>query len=550
MLLAGCGGGGGGGGGSSSVNPPSIPVGDNVLLVTVNGSECSDTESYPNKPCVSVRICEVGSDTCIGPIKDILLDTMSSGLRIFKQALGGLALQQITVDSSQSLAECVTYGDGSRHWGPIKRAGIVFGGETLELPIQVVDADFGPRPSGVCTAPEPDPSPAASGFNGILGIGYWTHDCGETCEDSATELYWKCNGSTCTQTTVLLASQVQNPVALLSVAVGGKVNNNGFYVQFPNIPAQGTTSANGYLVLGIGTRDNNIPSNVTRRTVNAVGEFTTVLSGQTYYDSIADTGSNALFFSPPPGANLPVPVDYWPWFCPTSTQSFTATIRGSDSLSSGPVSFELADFRSLYLSGNIVFLVPHHLEFVLFPSDDRFLNKDLTDHAAFESPLSENLEFFNVISHRAPGPAQGEAGPDNNGEAYLTGDAVRLFHVPGKPRPWQVETNVLHGSLELFTILCLLDSFIVGADQLDMVSLEYAPFRQNSGQVETCLTAKGGQQGIRAFGLDDLLEHFRDQGFNIRSVCHIRIGHDSGRVAVDQYNPIAFLTECLARLTA
>src|ERR1700687_2414070 len=75
----------GGSSGGSGGNPVS---GSNVLSITVNGSLCSASTSagYPNKPCVSVTICKPGTSTC-QTIDDILLDTGSFGLRIFKQVL-------------------------------------------------------------------------------------------------------------------------------------------------------------------------------------------------------------------------------------------------------------------------------------------------------------------------------------------------------------------------------------------------------------------------------------------------------------------------------
>ncbi len=88
-VAAGCGGGGSGGGSSSSSSagtPPPAPAANNVLLVTVNGSLCSNSPFIVNKACVSVTVCTPGTTNC-QTINDILLDTGSSGLRIFKQAL-------------------------------------------------------------------------------------------------------------------------------------------------------------------------------------------------------------------------------------------------------------------------------------------------------------------------------------------------------------------------------------------------------------------------------------------------------------------------------
>ncbi len=55
------------------------------MTLTVNGSTCSAAFNaiYPNKPCVSVTICDSGGGNCQS-IDDILLDTGDDGLRIFQ----------------------------------------------------------------------------------------------------------------------------------------------------------------------------------------------------------------------------------------------------------------------------------------------------------------------------------------------------------------------------------------------------------------------------------------------------------------------------------
>jgi hypothetical protein len=120
VLSAGCGGGGGGGSSSSGVAPPengggtTTPAEANVLSVTVNGALCS-TNSFLNKACIAVTICEPGTSTC-QTVNDILLDTASYGLRIFRQSLS-ISLPG-TIIGSGSLAECIQFGDGSSVWGP------------------------------------------------------------------------------------------------------------------------------------------------------------------------------------------------------------------------------------------------------------------------------------------------------------------------------------------------------------------------------------------------------------------------------------------------
>ena len=319
---------------------------NNVMLVTVNGSLCSTTNAYLNKICVSVTVCTPGTSTC-QTINDILLDTGSYGLRIFKQALT-VSLSQV-MDGSRSLAECVQFGDGTSEWGPIQTAGVILGNEpVVQVPIQVIDATFG-SPPHVCR--NADLSPADAGFNGTLGVGLLVHDCGSTCvTSSGNGLYYACSGTSCTGTVAALTAQVQNPVALLPQ------DNNGVILQLPGVDPGGALSVTGNLILGIGTQSNNAPTGVTAYSANQSGEFTTNLNGSSYSNSIIDSGSNGLFFPSPSSSVLPnCPSPNSGWFCPSTTTSFSATNTASSGSPSGTVTFQIGNFNSLTASSNNVF---------------------------------------------------------------------------------------------------------------------------------------------------------------------------------------------------
>ena len=333
--------------GSTSLTVPGGAAA-NVLPVTVNGSLCS-AGSYPNKPCVSVTVCTPGTATC-QTINDILLDTGSYGLRIFKQVLTTVTLNQVTVPSG-NLAECVKFVDGTADWGPVQSAGVILGGEpAVTVPVQVIDATFGTVPTSCGT---PLATPAAAGFNGILGVGLFAQDCGTGCVTGVNNgVYFACTGATCSPSTVPLASQVQNPVALLPV------NNNGVLVQLPVVPAGGAQSINGQLVLGIGTQANNGPSGVVAYPANPfTGDFITVFNGITYGDpnssSFIDTGSNGLFFNDP-GLPACAPPNA-AWFCPPATTNLSAVTEGFTGMPSVTVPFQIGNAIGLFNSGNRVF---------------------------------------------------------------------------------------------------------------------------------------------------------------------------------------------------
>jgi hypothetical protein len=345
-VAAGC-----GGTDAGTVSAVSIhATGPNVLPLSVNGAHCSPS-SYPNKPCTSVTVCVPGTSTC-QTIDDILVDTGSSGLRLFRQALT-VQLPPASV-ASGALAECAQWGDSSSDWGPVELASVVLGGEpAVQVPIHVIDRSFGTAPS-TCGTPEADP--ASAGFNGILGVGFFAEDCGSGCAlDSSNDVYYACTGATCSGTAVQLAGQVQNPVSLLAQ------DGNGVVVVLPPVPVGGTASVEGQLLLGIATRSNNAPGKVSTYSLDASGYFTTTFAGSSYH-AYADTGSNGYFFPPPTG--LPAcasPNDAW--FCPASTLTFSATNSDAAGTTSGTYSFRVANFDSFanssyYVSAEIAGSAP------------------------------------------------------------------------------------------------------------------------------------------------------------------------------------------------
>lgn len=323
---------------------PSFPA-NNVMPITVNGSLCSPN-SYLNKPCVSVTICTPGTSTC-QTINDILLDTGSFGLRIFKQALN-VSLPQATVNSGL-LAECVQFADGSSLWGPVQAAGIILGNEpAVETLIQTIDSTFGTAPVACRDA---DQSPVDAGFNGILGVGFFAQDCGHECEFlTGNGMYYSCSGANCIGTTVALSSQVHNPVTLLPN------DNNGVIVKLPGVPSDGAPSVNGELILGIGTQSNNIPSAVSTYAPDLFsGDFITIFNG-IRYDGFIDTGANGLFFPSPSSGLLPnCSFPNSAWFCPSSIVNLTATTQGASGSPSGVVPFRIGNLYSLISPSNRVF---------------------------------------------------------------------------------------------------------------------------------------------------------------------------------------------------
>ncbi len=326
--------------------------GNNVITLTVDGSECSaaTVSQWPNKPCVSVTICDPTSTYC-QKINDILLDTGDYGLRIFQQALTvpglltALGQNQVEVNSAP-LYECTEYGDGSSVWGPVQMASVVLGGEpAVQVPVQVIGSTTSDLISGTrhaCSGAFSDPSEAL--YNGSLGLGLFVQDCGDDCARSPrNRQYYTCSGGTCTGAAPPLASQVQNPVASLPV------DNNGVILMLPSVSSGGASSASGYLVLGIGTESNNSPaSGVVGYGANDSAEFTTVFNGSSL-EAFIDSGSNGLFF---PDSSI---QQCSGWYCPSTTLTLSAANTGASGSPSGQVAFQIANYDALSASSNNVF---------------------------------------------------------------------------------------------------------------------------------------------------------------------------------------------------
>jgi hypothetical protein len=331
----------------SGSTPMTVTVapGLNIMPITVNGSLCSSATSsgYFNKPCVSVTICNPDGSVC-QTVNDILLDTGSYGLRVFRSAIPNLTLTQ-TSSGAGALAECVQFADQSSIWGPVQVASVQLGNEPrVQVPIQVIDASFARVPAVCGTA---DATPAAAGYTGILGVGPLAEDCGPSCANSARSgVYFSCVGTTCSGASVTLANQVRNPVASLPV------DNNGLLVQLPAVSAGGTTSVNGSLIFGIGTQANNTPSGQTAFPTDQQGQFRTTFNGLTDV-GFADTGSNAIYFpgSLPLCSNDPNNV-FSNWYCPPATTTLSATNIGFGGVPTGTANFNVGNFLNLFNNTN------------------------------------------------------------------------------------------------------------------------------------------------------------------------------------------------------
>ncbi|MEP7310443.1 MAG: DUF3443 domain-containing protein [Acidobacteriota bacterium] len=330
----------------ASTNVVAAPA-QNVQPITVNSGPANN---YANGLFTSVTVCMPGSASNCQTIDGVLVDTGSIGLRILSSALT-LNLPQQTANGSP-VVECNQFVDGFT-WGPVQVADIAMAGERAgAVPIQVIGASgFSTIPAS-CTSTGPSEDTLDTlGANGVLGIGLFRQDCGPGCAVAGASnpgLYFTCSGSSCQPTAEGIAQQLQNPVWLFAK------DNNGVIVELPAVSPLGAATVNGSLVFGIGTQANNAPGSAAVFTVDGQGTFTTVYQGQSYGGSFLDTGSNALYFLDSRTSGLPLCPDTADFYCPASSQSFSATHRGANG-TTGAVPFGVANADTLL--GNLSFSV-------------------------------------------------------------------------------------------------------------------------------------------------------------------------------------------------
>jgi hypothetical protein len=345
---SGSGGGSGSGTGSGSSNTSSAnaqPIaanGTNAVPINVN----SGVAGFVNIPNVSVTVCAPGSSVC-QTIDNIQVDTASFGLRIVGSAAQSVlgSLPGTRASNGGQLAECAGFADGYT-WGTVRTADVKIGTEVASgVPIQIVgDLDPSTAPTGNngCPSGNDENTVGDIGANGILGIGPQTYDCGSGCVSTALNaMYFSCtNGANCTGVATPLAQQVANPVTKFAV------DNNGVIVQLPPVPDNGAASASGVLIFGVGTQSNNAIGSVTKYGTDPYGDLTGTYKGQTY-KTFFDSGSNGNFFQD----SFPLCSSSSAFYCPSSEQSLSATIRGTEG-NTANVPFQLVSARTLTSGGS------------------------------------------------------------------------------------------------------------------------------------------------------------------------------------------------------
>ena len=107
---------------------------------------------------------------------------------------------------------------------------------------------------------------------------------------------------------------------------------------------------------------------------------------------------------------------------------------------------------------HIVLKIPHDLQFIFLPPDERLLDNNLIDHAGLKTGLCDFFHLLPVVGHTTAGPTQGKTGPKNQRVADPLGHSPCLIHIPDDPVFRHMESDVVHGIPEQFPVLGFLNN--------------------------------------------------------------------------------------------
>jgi hypothetical protein len=308
---------------------------------------------------ISVKICAPGSTTNCQTIDHISVDTGSVGLHIISSVINPTVFSALPNYQSggQGVSECYTYADGFVY-GSVRTADVSIGGESAPAMafMAMGDPAFSANiPSDCKASGHEEDTLDTFGANGIIGVGLFNPDCGDTCTNAANEgnpVYYACaSGGACAAVGVPVDNQLPNPIAKMTNGTATP-DNNGILIELPAIDDSGAASPQGSLILGIGTQTNNKidKEKVYTATNDGLGTFETQVGGQTYDNSFFDSGTTDLSF--PTSAIVQCTGMSQGFYCPNATQIFSASLRGEGAapIATGTLGFKVANISVLFNS--------------------------------------------------------------------------------------------------------------------------------------------------------------------------------------------------------
>ena len=184
--------------------------------------------------------------------------------------------------------------------------------------------------------------------------------------------------------------------------------------------------------------------------------------------------------------------------------------------------------------------VAHDLVFDLLPADQAALDHHLPDRAGAEAGLDALPVGPLRLDDAAAGPAEGERGPDDGRQAdgvqgLLGGCLARVVVGALDDERGRVRlVDAFEQVPERLAVLGHPDRLERRAQEADVVPVQDAGLGQRHRQVQRRLPAQPCQQSLRLLAGDHGLDRGHRERLQVHGVRDGRVGHDRGRVGVDE----------------
>ena len=185
---------------------------------------------------------------------------------------------------------------------------------------------------------------------------------------------------------------------------------------------------------------------------------------------------------------------------------------------------------------DVAHAVPHGLELDLLPAEDVLFHQHLVDGAGLQAARGHGLQLAGVVGHAAAEAAQGKGGTDDDGIADALCDGQGGLHIVGDVRGDRGLADGVHGLLEQLAVLGLVDGLGTGTQKAHAHPVQKALLGELHGQGQAGLAPQARQQAVGPLLFNDALDGVQRQRLQIDLVRQGLVGHDGGRVGVDQHH--------------
>ena len=178
--------------------------------------------------------------------------------------------------------------------------------------------------------------------------------------------------------------------------------------------------------------------------------------------------------------------------------------------------------------------VAHDLVLDLLPADEASLDHHLADRAGAQAGADALAVGRLGLDDAATGPAERERRSDDRREPDLPQGRFDVLGRLDDPRRGIRLADPLEQVAERLAVLGHADGLERRPEEPDVVALEDTGFRQRHGEIESGLSAQTGEHAIGSLAGDDRLDRLDRQRLEVDDVGDLGVGHDRGRVRVDQ----------------